>query len=283
MFDYLKLLYYLFRPRTIFLRRISNALGDNILLTVLLPYLRKKNPGKKIIVESPRKEIFYNHPDVDWVTDKHFKTTQRHLKPKYIITNENSDSIIHQITNYVGEKSITNPKIYLLDSEIQSIIGKYPANYLTISPTGKTKFSANRKEWGFQNFQKLINLMPEFKFIQTGMPDDELLTGVLDARGLNIRQTAALLSNTILFIGLEGGLMHLTKAVGRKSAIIYGGYIHPRSSAYEDDLIFSSRPACSPCYTSEKKQITCETMICMKTILPETVADQIKLFMRENS
>ncbi len=283
MLDYLKLFYYLLRPNTIFLRRISNALGDNILLSVLLPHLRKQYPGKKIVVESPRKEIFYHNPHVDWVTDKHFKTTKRHLKPKYRITHENCDSIIQQILSYVSEKNNTLPEIYLLKNETEYIKEKYPAYYITICPTGKTKFSANRKEWGVNKFQELIHLMPEFTFIQTGMPNDELLSGVIDARGLTIRQTAALLSSTILFIGLEGGLMHLAKAVGSKSAIIYGGYIQPKSSAYDDDLIFSTKPECSPCYTSERKQIPCETMICMKPILPEAVADQIRVFIRENN
>jgi ADP-heptose:LPS heptosyltransferase len=125
--------------------------------------------------------------------------------------------------------------------------------------------------------------MPEFTFVQTGMPDDEILSGVIDARGLTIRQTAALLSNTILFIGLEGGLMHLAKAVTVKSTIIYGGYIKPQSSAYSDDLVFSTNPECSPCYSSERKQIPCDNMICMKPIIPETVAKKIKEFIGKNN
>ena len=90
MWSYLRLAYYLLRPRTIFVRCATHGLGDNLLISAVLPYLRKKHPNHKIIVETRWPELFRNNPNADWVTDRHMKTTKRHIKPKYHV---------HQHTN----------------------------------------------------------------------------------------------------------------------------------------------------------------------------------------
>ena len=103
MWEYVKLLYYLWRPKVIFLMRTSHGMGDNLLLTLLLPGIRSKNPKKKIVVETPWKELFEHNPYVNWVTDKHFKTTKRHIKPKYYVDTNTTISLYEQMMGYIGE------------------------------------------------------------------------------------------------------------------------------------------------------------------------------------
>ena len=102
MFSYLRLVYYLLSPKTIFLRRTSDGLGDNLLLTAVLAELKRQNPDHKIIVETPWTTLFKHNPHADWVTDKHLKTTERHLKPKYHVDEETTVSICEQIMSHVG-------------------------------------------------------------------------------------------------------------------------------------------------------------------------------------
>ena len=78
--------------------------------------------------------------------------------------------------------------------------------YVTICPTGKTTFCANRKEWGMDNFQALRGLLHDYRFVQIGLPSDPLLDDVIDALELSVRDTAAAIHNSLFFIGLEGGL-----------------------------------------------------------------------------
>ena len=271
MLDYLKLIYYLVKPKSLFLRRFSNALGDNVLLSSLLPEMRAKWPNHKIIVETPLPELFWNNPYVDWVTSKHIKTTQRHIKPKYWVIEGNEPPFTVQMKKHIGLKGRSEPKLFLTEKEKKEAQNRYPFSYITISPAGKTSFSANRKEWGFQNFIKLVNLLEGYRFVQIGMEDDPLLPDVIDARSLSIREMAAVISNSILFIGLEGGLMHLAKSVGTASVIIFGGYIRPTTSGYLNNLNFYSPVFCSPCYSSETASSDCPVMICMKQIHPEKV------------
>jgi ADP-heptose:LPS heptosyltransferase len=274
--SYLKLLYYLWGPRVIFVNRGSRGLGDSLLLSVVLPELKRAKPTHRIVVETPYPELFRHDPHVDWATDKHLKTTKRHLRPRYVLNAETTVSIYEQLTAYVGPPTRTPPRLYLSPAETDAARRRFPPGYLVICPVGKATFSANRKEWGFGNFQALKNLLPGHRFVQIGGIEDPLLDGVADARGLAVRESAAVLGNARLFIGLEGGLMHLAEAVGTPAAIIYGGAIRPELTAYEDHLVFANPVECSPCFHSDRPHEPCETMICMKGITPESVAARLR-------
>jgi ADP-heptose:LPS heptosyltransferase len=276
MLSYIKLIYYLFRPNTVFIQKRSGALGDDLLMSLVLPHIRKQYPRHKIVVEARWTELFKNNPYVDWTTDKHLKTTQRHIKPKYFIDETTTQSIYGQFMESVGASGSAAPELYLLPEETETIRERFDFDYIAICPSGKQKFSANRKEWGSENFQKLRNLFPEYEFVQIGLLSDDLMENVHDARGLPVRQSAAVIQNSKFFFGLEGGLMHLAKAVGKRSAIIYGGFINPAISEYPENLNVVNQVECSPCFRSYKKLTDCETMICMKGITPESVATKIK-------
>ncbi len=271
MFEYLKLFYYLFNPNTIFLRRTSHSLGDNLFITVVLSKLREKFPTKNIIIETEKKELFDNNPYPTWVTEKHFTTTKRHYRITYKIDEATTESIFTQLMKCVNLKGKDSPKLFLSEIEIQSAKKKYPFQYIVTCPAGMQTFAANRKEWGLENFQQLRKLLNDFEFIQIGLNDDPLLENAHDARGLNIRDTAAIIKNSLFFVGLEGGFMHLSKAVNSKAVIIYGGMLDPKITGYDDFINIYNKTYCSPCYNSHKKHTVCDTMICMNEITPEYV------------
>lgn len=266
IFNYLKLFYYLLHPKAIFIRWTSHALGDNLLLSMLLPDLRRMKPDYKIIVETKHPELFINNPYPNWVTSTHFSTTKKFIKPKYTVNRETSCSIFSQMMSYIGIREDRSPKLYLSDVEIQIVKSDFPDPYLVIAPVGRTKFSANRKEWGFDKFQHLVELLNDTTILQVGMPSDLLLRGVCDARFIDVRKTAAIIANAVLFIGLEGGLMHLARSVDTPAVIIYGGYIKPEISGYPLNVNIATNEPCSPCYDSNQRQTDCEHMRCMKQI-----------------
>jgi ADP-heptose:LPS heptosyltransferase len=274
--EYIKLFYYLIHPKSIFVRWTSHALGDNLLLSVILPELRRKNPESKIIVESKFPELFLNNPYVNWVTKTHFKTTKNFIKPKYRILEDTTKSIYEQMLAYISDLKEGNPELFLSKNEIEK--QKENFKFFVVAPIGKQAFSANRKEWGIEKFQSLVSLILEntdFKVVQIGAVSDNLLNSVIDKRGLQIRESASVMKNSIGFIGLEGGLMHLAKAVEIDSVIIYGGFINPRISQYENNINVVNLVECSPCFTSEESLSNCDTMICMKGITPESVFEKM--------
>jgi len=276
MWSYLRLAYYLLRPRTIFVRCATHGLGDNLLLSAVLPYLREQNPGHKIIVETRWPELFQNNPNADWVTDRHIKTTGRHIKPKYHVDGNTDVPIYRQIMSRVGSDREGFPEMFLAPDEIAEIEEVFPFEFATICPKGKTTFCANRKEWGLENFQGLRDLMPEVSFLQVGIPSDPLLKNVTDGRYLTARQTAAAMRRSHFFVGLEGGLMHLAKAVGCRAVIIYGGFIRPEISGYDENLNIYAPVDCSPCFHSDYSHDECTTMDCMKAITPEMVLERVR-------
>lgn len=276
MLEYLHLISYLVRSKVVILRKFSNGLGDNLLLSILLPYLKERYPMNKIVVETSCPELFEFNPYVDWVTSKHLRTTQKHIKPKYKITPDTKESIYHQLMRCINIDGEAYPQIFLSNSELENIKSKFPSKYIVCCPVGKQTFSANRKEWGIENFQELINIYKDINFVQVGYTNDPLMENVIDGRYLTIRETASLIKNSLFFIGLEGGLMHLAKAVNKKSVIIYGGAILPEISAYNENLNIYAKVSCSPCLTSEHPLPRCASMICMKKITPQYVSFKIK-------
>jgi ADP-heptose:LPS heptosyltransferase len=275
IFEYLKLAYYLVHPHTIFIKSRSNAMGDNLLQTLVIPHLKSKSPEQKIIVESKHKDLFYNNPDIYWVTDKHIKTTSKFLKTKYTIMPEYNKPIYLQLMEFVGFDFESYPILYLTDNELSAIKTEFDFEYIAICPFGKQQYSGNRKEWGFDKFQRVIYAIPNIKFVQIGVSNDKLLDDVIDARGKRIRESAAIIKNSLFFIGLEGGLMHLTKAVGQRAVIIYGGLVSLESSAYSENINIANPIFCSPCFTTKHKLEDCPTMECMKGIDPQEVIDRV--------
>lgn len=268
MLEYLKLFYYLFNRNTIFLRRMSHGVGDNLLMSMLLPELKIKYPGVPIIVETELPDLFKYNPYVTWVTNKHFKTTRRHIRAKYKIDETTTMSIYEQMMKTISVKEKSAPQLFLSDEEKNWSQNKFPGNYIAICPTGKQTFTANRKEWGIDNFQKLRDLFNKYEFVQIGTKNDPLLENVIDARNLPIRKSASVIFNSIFFIGLEGGLMHLSKAVDKTAVIIYGGFVKPEISGYDDFINVYNETDCSPCFHADRAHSFCETMICMKEISP---------------
>jgi ADP-heptose:LPS heptosyltransferase len=275
MLAYLRLLYFLARPGTIFVRRPSHGLGDNLLLSAILPDLRSKYPGRKIVVETPWPELFKHNPDADWVTDRHLKTTRRHLRPRYHVDETTTVSVFEQLTGCVGEPHRAAPRMFLTTREIAAIEHRFPFDYIAICPVGKTSFCANRKEWGLSNFQRLRDLLADFQFVQIGLPADPLLERVIDARELSVREAGAAISRSLFFLGLEGGMMHLARSVEQRAAVIYGGYIRPEIIGYEENVNLYSAVPCSPCFHSDRRHEPCESMACMKGLSPEHVYDSI--------
>jgi ADP-heptose:LPS heptosyltransferase len=117
-------------------------------------------------------------------------------------------------------------------------------------------------------------LRDEFDFVQLGAPTDPELPGSLDLRGkTTVRQSAAILSQSRLFIGLVSGLMHLARAVECRSVIVYGGREHPAQTGYSaNENLYWTGP-CSPCW----QRNDCDfDRRCMSEILPEHVIDAVR-------
>lgn len=261
--------------KTITLRRLSGALGDNLMLSFLAREIKKAYPGKRVILETQWPALFENNPHVDKVV-KGKKAKLFYLKPKYRLPIASNKNILIQLGEAIGlncDNASLSVELFLSDEEIEIMRKQLPERFVALSPSSKQTFAANRRTWDFENFQQVVNGMPETTFVQIGTPDDPLLERVLDFRtiGYPIRASAAILHLASAGLFHDGGLMHLANSVSRKSVIVFGGAIHPDAGGYPDNINLFTPIECGPCFTSDRPMPPCEPMTCMKAITPEHV------------
>jgi hypothetical protein len=132
------------------------------------------------------------------------------------------------------------------------------------------RFPIRNKLWPSERMQVVANaLKDEFDLVQLGAPSDPRLDGALDLRGkTSVRQAAAVLAQSRLFIGLTTGLMHLARAVECRSVIVYGGREHPHQSGYSANENLHWEGPCAPCWERD----ACDfDRRCMRDIQPASV------------
>jgi hypothetical protein len=132
------------------------------------------------------------------------------------------------------------------------------------------RFPMRNKQWHDDRLQLVANaLKDDFDLVQLGAASDPQLDAALDLRGkTSVRQAAAVLAQSRLFIGPVSGLMHLARAVDCRSVIVYGGREHPFQSGYSaNENLFWAGP-CAPCWQRDECDFD---RVCMSSILPEAV------------
>lgn len=122
------------------------------------------------------------------------------------------------------------------------------------------------KSWPQDRWQAVADSLRSdgFDIIQLGSALAPALNGVLDLRGkTTVTEAAAILAESLLFVGLAGGLMHLARAVDCPAVIVYGGREEPTLAGYSANTNLVNRPPCSPCYFT----VHCpHELVCMTAI-----------------
>ena len=176
----------------------------------------------------------------------------------------------------LGLDTIANPipEIFLTDKEISD--GNIFEKQICIQSEGRSALmQMNIKEWYPDRFQEIVNYFSNrYQFIQIGSVTDYPLQNVLDKRGkTSFRESAALLKNSLLFIGLEGFIMHLAASVNCKSVIIFGGRSLPDLVGYSQNINIYTKTECSPCWGVN----SCDyNKKCMDQITAESVISEIE-------
>ena len=101
--------------------------------------------------------------------------------------------------------------------------------------------------------QKVVDeLSKKYFVVQIGTPEETKLNNALDYRAVSISQTASILAKSKFFLGQEGFLMHLERAVETRSVIIYGGRLKSWQSGYPCNENIETHPECSPCWQNNR-------------------------------
>ncbi len=264
--------------------QFDGGIGDSLLCSVVSRELRRRQ-ARGIWLETRTPDLFTGNPDVDRVVSPDPRVTSyasklgaRLLDPRYNqfdpISGRHLYKPGHQLAAMCSGAGITGEvslRPYLFLSPAERAKGRLAPRQIAIQSSGAAaRFPILNKEWFPEHFAQVAEaLAGRFHLVQLGSPQDPLLPGVHDLRGkTTVRESAAVLSQAQLFIGLEGFLMHLARAVDCRAVVVYGGHTHPTHTGYSAfENLFTAVP-CAPCWLSS----TCaHDHACMRQISVEDV------------
>jgi len=244
------------------------GLGDAIMISVVAEkYYREK--GKKMLISHKNYAVLENNPyllnlcgyeDGRITSASLKKLISTGIKPNYpsywnysyskihrrmVFTYPNTH-IIARICERIGlsGKIKICPKIYLSDEE--KLYGRF-FHGIQIAVMGSGICS--HKDWGHSKMQELVDKMSaKYHFVQVGTKEDQLLRGALDMRGiLSLRQIAALMYNSDMFLGSIGGLMHMARAVNCPAVIAYSSAEAMYYDSYTANINVGPTDQCNLC------------------------------------
>jgi hypothetical protein len=140
------------------------------------------------------------------------------------------------------------PLFYFADGERPP---RAPSPRLVVQSSAMAaRFPNLNKEWFPERMQQVVNALgADAEIVQIGSAGDPPLGRVTDLRGRTSgRESAGVLAAAWGFIGLIGFPMHLARAVGTPSVIVFGGREHPSEDGYPGNRNLFTEMHCSPCW-----------------------------------
>ena len=259
-----------------------------LLLTIIFRKIFEDS-SEKVITISAFKEIFLLNQTVQKVYGKEnplinfrkllgvdyhditYRCWSNFLPDKKNVFNSHA---IEQFCHQLGIRGSVSlkPEIFFTNEEVNSF-SKASADYVVVqSQASHSNHPQTTKDWSVQSMQEVVDFLgSSFEIIQVGSKRDSRLAGVTDYCGkTTIREAGLLLRKSTMFLGLEGALMHMARAVDCPSVIVWGGRLKPHQIGYPCFENVTVDMECSPCWLPNACP---HDLKCMKEISAEHVID----------
>jgi ADP-heptose:LPS heptosyltransferase len=273
----------------------AGRMGDDLMCSTVFRELRKRSKRSLAIV-TRNPGLFEKNPDVEKIirqTDSRLNRWGRAGLPVTKLVHTGYDAerdldlppdehILIRMCRLAGVKGPVELRPYIFLTPAELAAGKMGENQVAIQSTGlAAPFAMLNREWYPQRFQELCaQLRSDVRVVQIGSSSDMKLEGAIDLRGkTSLRQTAAVLANSLVFIGLVGFTMHLARAVDCRSVIIYGGREKPAITGYVSNKNLYHQVRCAPCWLRNACDFNhkCMDMISVDQVIA-AAADQISRY-----
>jgi hypothetical protein len=271
--------------------KMNGGIGDMLLLTIITKkYLLEYGRPCSLLTLFP--EIFTHNPSIKKIYtsenlilkifeklnlkfhDITYRCWSRLLPERKDLFNSH---VVEQFCYQLGLHGNVQlkPELYYIDNELD--FPNLPSKpYVVVqSQASNSNHPQTTKNWGLENIQTVVNYLSKgFNIIQLGDKRDLPLENTTCLTGkTSIRDSGLILKNANLFVGLEGALMHIARAVDCQSVIIWGGRLKPHQVGYPCFENINVEMDCSPCWIPN----ACPNdMACMKEISPRQVIDRIE-------
>lgn len=143
-------------------------------------------------------------------------------------------------------------RFYFTDAEIDAAIKATAAisrPFLVIGPTIKANANPN-KDWGFDRYQALVEVMPAVTFVQLGPSGTRRLRGIRHIETPGFRSAAAILALAAGYVGAEGAMHHAAAALSLPAVVLVGSAVPVESLCYETHTNMAHGDPCgswAPC------------------------------------
>jgi ADP-heptose:LPS heptosyltransferase len=262
----------------------AGGIGDDLMCSTVFHELRRRR-GRGIVFATQNLGLFQENPDLDavilhqntrlnrWIREglEFTRLGYGHYHPETDKDDVPADHVLAALCRLAGISGPIDLRPYLYLTLQERTAGRLAENQIVIQSSGlSAAFLMQNKEWGTERFQQVCNALREkHTVLQIGSNQDPKLDGAVDLRGkTSLRQSAAILANASVFVGLVGFLMHLSRAVDCRGVIVYGGRETPSSTGYVANINLTGNTPCSPCWLRNRCDFHHE---CMRIIPPETV------------
>jgi ADP-heptose:LPS heptosyltransferase len=273
----------------------AGRIGDDLMCSTVFRELRKRSK-RSIAITTRNPGLFEKSPDVDRIirqTDTHLNRWCHAGLPIVTLAHSGYDAardadlppdehILIRMCRLAGVAGPVELRPYIFLTPAELAAGRLAENQVALQSTGlAAPLAMLNREWYPQRFQELCaQLRSDVRVVQVGSSSDLKLEGAIDLRGkTSLRQTAAVLANSLVFIGLVGFVMHLARAVDCRSVIIYGGREKPALTGYVANKNLYHQVRCAPCWLRNPCEFNrkCMDMISVDQVIAAT-ADQISRY-----
>lgn len=201
--------------------------GDDLIATSIAKKAKLKHPDRPICIGDGHNiywsEVFNHNPKISKEITKDSLWVRNFPGFRPYISKIIEDRYIFNETFKVepGE-------IYFSPEELRHT----ESDFVYIEPNVKGLLGFN-KDWGFDNWQKVVDLLPDVRFVQGS---GNRLKNVLQVDTNSFRDAAALLSRAFLFVGTDGGLHHASAALNKPAVVVWTGFSPSKVLGYESHI-----------------------------------------------
>lgn len=253
------------------------APGDALITANVIRSIKSEYPELKINCITPHPELLRHDPTIDSLNGNEtfysFDSTYWEL----IVEKDQKENIISHNLMRLGIKEYEySSKFYLTEKEKAWSNKLLDGNQKPIISIC-TKSKEPVKNWPIDYWTELIKcLTSKFTIIHLGDENEPIFKNVIRYAGLHtMRESAALLSISKLFIGPDSLLMHIANGLKIKSIIIFGGSRPVECFGYEENINLSYSPVCSPCWIHESHETCSFDLECMRAISVQQISSNV--------
>lgn len=212
--------------------------GDEIMTTARARELKRAHPQAHIVIGDGKQEfwstIFENNPHISRLQNVPPQNEVIWLKDYPGNRPYHSKTTLKRVF-YNMDFRAQPGDLYFSESELlfaQQIVQRLPP-FILVEPHIKGMASARNKDWGWDKWQRLVNVLGrEHEIVQMGPPGTRTLIGARFIETPSFRYACAVLAHARACILPEGGLHHAAAALNIPGVVIFGGYTHPQTTGY---------------------------------------------------